>query len=47
MGGGAGEAEPPRRLTLEQVKSEKMARMAREEPVLGQAVQEWDLELIE
>ena len=39
--------EPPRRLTPELVKSEKLARLAREEPLLKQAVDEWKLELID
>jgi hypothetical protein len=37
----------PKRFTPEQVKSDKLARMAREEPVLGKAVEEWNLELME
>jgi DNA polymerase III subunit gamma/tau len=41
-------AEPaPRRFTPEQVKNDKLQRMAREEPVLGKAVEEWNLELME
>ncbi|HEX7117352.1 MAG TPA: DNA polymerase III subunit gamma/tau [Longimicrobiales bacterium] len=36
---------PPRRLTPEQVKADRLRRMMEEEPLLGQAVQEWDLEL--
>jgi hypothetical protein len=40
-------SEPPRRLTPELVKSEKLARMAREDPVLGKAVEEWNLELLD
>lgn len=39
--------EPPRRLTPELVKADKLARMAREEPVLQRVVDEWKLELIE
>lgn len=42
-----GAAAPPRRLTPEQVKADRLARMAQEEPVLGKAVQEWDLELLD
>ncbi|HLU24664.1 MAG TPA: DNA polymerase III subunit gamma/tau [Longimicrobiales bacterium] len=41
IGGGA----PPRRLTRGQVKSDRLARLIREEPALGRAVQELDLEL--
>ena len=43
----AEKAEAPRRLTPELVKSEKLARMAKEDPVLGQAVNEWNLELLD
>lgn len=39
--------EPPRRLTPELVRSEKLARLAREAPLLKQAVDEWNLELVE
>src|SRR5690606_11867657 len=41
----AGEPSPADRLTPERVKDEQLARLAREEPVLGKAVQEWELEL--
>lgn len=40
-----GGASPPQRLTREQVKSDRLARLTREEPALGRAVQELDLEL--
>ena len=40
-------ASPPKRYTPEQVKTDKLARMAREEPVLGKAVEEWNLELLD
>ena len=40
-------SSPPRRFTPEQVKTDKLARMAREEPVLGKAVEEWNLELLD
>jgi DNA polymerase-3 subunit gamma/tau len=40
-------ASPPKRFTPEQVKTDKLARMAREEPVLGKAVEEWNLELLD
>jgi DNA polymerase III gamma/tau subunit len=43
----AAPATSPKRFTPEQVKSDKLARMAREEPVLGKAVEEWNLELME
>ena len=43
----AEKTEAPRRLTPELVKSEKLARMAKEDPVLGQAVNEWNLELLD
>ena len=39
--------EAPRRLTPELVKTEKLARMAKEDPILGQAVEEWNLELLD
>ena len=39
--------EAPRRLTPELVKTEKLARMAKEDPILGQAVDEWNLELLD
>src|SRR5690606_1663708 len=40
---------PPRleRLTPERVKSSLLARLAREEPVLGTAIETWDLELLD
>src|SRR5690606_23229302 len=41
----AGAPSPADRLTPERVKDEQLARLAREEPVLGKAVQEWELEL--
>jgi DNA polymerase III subunit gamma/tau len=47
-GGGrqnAGRASPLQRLTPEHVRTEQLARIAREEPVLGAAIREWDLEL--
>ncbi|HEX6940739.1 MAG TPA: DNA polymerase III subunit gamma/tau [Longimicrobiales bacterium] len=45
--GGAGDRAgvPPRRLTPEQVKADRLRRLMQEEPLLGRAVQEWDLEL--
>jgi DNA polymerase-3 subunit gamma/tau len=39
--------DAPRRLTPELVKTEKLARMAKEDPVLGKAVEEWNLELMD
>jgi hypothetical protein len=39
--------EGPGRLTPEKVKAERLARMSRDDPMLGQAVEEWDLELLE
>lgn len=39
--------EPPRRLTPELVKSEKLGRLAREEPLLKQAAEAWTLELVD
>ena len=39
--------QAPKRFTPEQVKTDKLARMAREEPVLGKAVEEWNLELLD
>jgi hypothetical protein len=44
---GTAAAAQPKRFTPEQVKTDKLARMAREEPVLGKAVEEWNLELME
>ena len=48
-GGAATQSAPsaPRRFTPEQVKTDKLARMARVEPVLGKAVEEWNLELLD
>jgi DNA polymerase III subunit gamma/tau len=46
-GTGTAAAAQPKRFTPEQVKTDKLARMAREEPVLGKAVEEWNLELME
>jgi len=43
-GSGSG---PAPRLTPERVREEQLKRLAREEPVLGKAVQEWELELLE
>lgn len=47
----AGSAAPnpdaPRRLTPELVKTEKLARMAKDDPVLGKVVEEWNLELMD
>ncbi len=47
MGRGQGRAEPQARLTPERVKQDRLARMARDEPLLGRIVQEWDLELLD
>jgi DNA polymerase-3 subunit gamma/tau len=41
------QSSAPKRFTPEQVKTDKLARMAREEPVLGKAVEEWNLELLD
>ncbi|HEX7050320.1 MAG TPA: DNA polymerase III subunit gamma/tau [Longimicrobiales bacterium] len=43
----AGRAEPPPRLTPEQVKRDRLTRLMREEPLLERAVQEWDLESLD
>ena len=43
----AGEAVAPRRLTPEQVRADKLARIAREQPMLARAVEAWDLELLD
>ena len=40
-------AAPAERLTPEKVKQDQLARMSRDEPVIGKAVQEWDLELLD
>jgi len=44
--GGAGDQAPapPPRLTPEQVKADRLRRLMEQEPLLGRAVQEWDLE---
>ncbi|HEU5210554.1 MAG TPA: DNA polymerase III subunit gamma/tau [Longimicrobiales bacterium] len=42
-----GEAATPRRLTPEQVRADRLARIAREQPMLARAVEAWDLELID
>ncbi len=46
-GSPAGAGKPPERLTPEGVRSERLMRLAREEPVLGRVVEEWDLELMD
>jgi hypothetical protein len=46
-GARGGVVEPPRRLTSEQVRNDRLERMTREEPLLGRAVQEWDLEWLD
>ena len=46
-GGSVQNPDAPRRLTPELVKSEKLARMAKDDPVLGKAVEEWNLELLD
>lgn len=38
---------PVERLTPEKVKQDQLARMSRDEPVLGKAVKDWDLELLD
>lgn len=38
---------PKERLTPEKVKNDRLARISREEPTLGRAVEEWDLEIVE
>lgn len=48
VGGGGGEGGgPPRRLTPEQLRQDRLERMTREEPLLGRAVEEWDLEWLD
>ena len=47
QGGDGGPVEPPPRLTPEQVRADRLRRLAQEEPVLGRAVEEWDLELLD
>ncbi len=47
LGRRGGRGEQPARLTPERVKAEKLARMSRDEPMLGRVVQEWDLELLD
>lgn len=46
LGKGAG-AEAPTRFTPEQVKADRLARLSREEPLLGRAVEAWELELLD
>jgi hypothetical protein len=46
-GGGPTSDPAQRRTTAEGAKQERLRRLAAEEPVLGAAVQEWDLELME
>ena len=43
----AAEGAAPRRLTPEQVRADRLARIAREQPMLARAVEQWDLELID
>src|SRR5690606_19071922 len=38
----AGEGAAPRRLTPEQVRADRLARIAREHPMLARAVEAWD-----
>jgi hypothetical protein len=45
--GGVKNPDAPRRLTPELVKTEKLARMTKDDPVLGKAVEEWNLELMD
>ncbi|MBX6362241.1 MAG: DNA polymerase III subunit gamma/tau [Gemmatimonadetes bacterium] len=45
--GTGGGAEAPARFTPEQVKADRLARLSREEPVLGRAVEAWELELLD
>jgi DNA polymerase III subunit gamma/tau len=45
-GGGGAEARPER-LTAERVKTSLLSRLSSEEPLLGRAVDEWDLELLD
>ncbi len=47
MGRGQGRPEQQARLTPERVKQDRLARMSRDEPLLGRIVQEWDLELLD
>jgi DNA polymerase-3 subunit gamma/tau len=45
IGTASGQAPQLERLTPERVRSGHLARIARDEPTLGRAVQEWDLEI--
>jgi hypothetical protein len=45
--GPGGRAQQPARLTPERVKAERLARMSRDEPLLGRVVEEWELELLD
>ncbi len=44
---GAGRPTGPQRLTPEQVRSDRLARIAGEQPLLARAVRDWDLELLD
>ncbi len=44
---GASPSSAPQRLTPEQVRADRLARVAREHPLLARAVQAWDLELLD
>jgi hypothetical protein len=45
--GPGGRAQQPARLTPERVKAERLARMSRDEPLLGRVVEDWELELLD
>jgi DNA polymerase-3 subunit gamma/tau len=40
-------SSPPRRLTPERVRTDQLARLAQADPLLGRAVERWDLELLD
>jgi hypothetical protein len=45
--GSAAAGEAPTRITAEVARQERLRHLTEEEPLLAQAVQEWDLELVE
>jgi DNA polymerase III subunit gamma/tau len=43
----AGRAEAPARITPERVRNERLAKLSRHDPLLADAVRDWDLELLD
>jgi hypothetical protein len=46
-GGEDGGSSPPRRLTPDRVRTDQLTRLAQADPLLGRAVERWDLELMD